>query len=297
MSDMSYRGQFSGIHWNFVTLQCELKTDYEFRHFSNKKRTNFAIHLATSSAPGLIFSDDVGSFFFHPFPLGKQCHIFLSDGVQHSRGKGLAPGPTIGGYTSIMNMIFVGLQWLILRDRFEKVQLFQLLLGFIFGALIDANMYLTSFIDYSAIHTQILAQFMGCTIMAAGISAEIRYGSLTMPGEGIQVAISKVSGLNFAKVKIIIDTSLVVLAVISCYIFFGRWLWDVIGPGTLFAMVYVGYMVKLFSPRMGWFNRLLRNGSNIPRYIYGLALYLSPEMTVSIGKTTCQIICVTLRYD
>lgn len=192
-------------------------------------------------------------------------------------GEGLAPGLSLGGYTNIMNMIFVGLQWLILRHRFEKVQLFQLLIGFVFGALIDANMFLTSFIDYRPIHTQILAQVAGCTVLAAGISAEIHCGSVTMPGEGIQVAISRVSGLNFAKVKIIVDTTLVVLAVISCYLFFGTWLWNVIGPGTLFAMFYVGAMVKVINPKMGWFDRLLNSGSDIPRYIFGLARFIYPQ--------------------
>lgn len=191
--------------------------------------------------------------------------------------EGLAPGLSLGGYTNIMNMVFVGLQWLILRSRFEKVQLFQLLIGFLFGALIDANMYLTSFIDYGPLPNQVLAQLTGCTVMAAGISAEIRCGSVTMPGEGIQVAIGKVSGLNFAKVKIMVDTSLVAIAVVCCYLFFGRWLWNVIGPGTLFAMFYIGYMVKLISPKMGWFDRLLDSGSNIPRHIFGLARMIYPQ--------------------
>lgn len=186
----------------------------------------------------------------------------------------MAPGLTLGGYTNLMNMVFVVLQWLILRSRFEKVQLFQLVIGFLFGALIDINMYLTSFFDYEPIQNQILAQFIGCTVMAAGISAEIRCGSVTMPGEGIQVAVSKVSGLPFAKVKIIIDTVLVGLAVLSCYVFFGEWLWNVIGPGTLFAMFYIGFMVKVFSQRMSWFDRLLGYRPGFRRYIYGLARFI-----------------------
>ena len=33
-----------------------------------------------------------------------------------------------------------------------------------------------------------------------------------------------------------VDCSLVVLAVISCYFFFGAWNWSIIGTGTLFGM-------------------------------------------------------------
>lgn len=190
----------------------------------------------------------------------------------------LAPPLTIGTYTNMMNMLFVVLQIIILRRRFEKVQLFQLVIGFVFGALIDLNMQITGMLSsYESLTSQILAQFAGCTVMAAGIAAEVRCGSVTMPGEGIQVAVCRVTGQPFAKVKMILDTTLVVLAVIIGYLFFGRWLWNVIGPGTLFAMFYVGYMVKLISPRMGWFDRLLRSRPGFRRVLYGLARFIYPR--------------------
>lgn len=60
--------------------------------------------------------------------------------VMASAGKMLdyIPGWTIGGYTIMMNAIFVVLQILILRRNFEWVQLFQLAIGFIFGMFIDS---------------------------------------------------------------------------------------------------------------------------------------------------------------
>lgn len=50
---------------------------------------------------------------------------------------GKAPQLTIGEYTNVMNFILVGLQILILRRRFHAVQLFQLIIGFLFGFLLD----------------------------------------------------------------------------------------------------------------------------------------------------------------
>lgn len=92
-------------------------------------------------------------------------------------------------------------------------------------------------------------------------------------GEGLPVAISRVSDQPFPKIKIIVDVSLVALAVMSCYIFWGSWQWNIIGPGTLFAMFYIGYIVKLLSRHLGWFDRLLcRPGMR--RYVFGLARYL-----------------------
>lgn len=188
--------------------------------------------------------------------------------------EGLAPPLSIGGYTNIMNMILVVGQILVLRRRFEAVQLFQLLIGFVFGALIDVNMYLTSFMVCDELPSQLIAQFLGCTVMAAGIALEVRCGSVTMPGEGFPVAISRITGIPFPKVKIVVDVTLVVLAVVSCYWFWGCWQWNIIGIGTLFAMFYVGYVVKMLSPRMGWFDRLLGYRPGFRRYIYGLARYI-----------------------
>lgn len=186
----------------------------------------------------------------------------------------LAPGLTIGGYTNIMNIILVTAQILVLRKRFEKIQLLQLVVGFLFGAMLDINMAITSYFDYTAIWSQIIAQLAGATILGAAVAAEIRCGSVTMPGEGIQIAICKVTGAPFPKIKILVDTTLVIIAVICGFCFFGSWPWTVVGPGTLFAMFYVGYVVKLVNPHLGWFDRLLIYKPGFRRYFFGLARFL-----------------------
>lgn len=186
----------------------------------------------------------------------------------------IVPSLTIGGYTNIMNIILVVAQIIVLRRQFEKIQLLQLIIGFVFGALIDINMALTSIIDFNILWVQIAGQFIGCSIMAFGIAMEIRCGSVTMPGEGIQVAIARVSDMPFAKVKIIIDSTLVAIAVLCCYVFWGKWEWSIIGPGTLFAMIYVGWLVKIIGKHMQWFNRILGYRPGFRRYLYGLMNFL-----------------------
>lgn len=184
---------------------------------------------------------------------------------------GVVPEWTIGEYTIAMNFVLVLCQILILRRRFDPAQLFQLVIGFVFGWLIDFNMYLTSGVDFTTLPWQIFAQVAGCTVMGIGIAFEVRCGSVTMPGEGISITISRVTRKPFAKVKIWVDTTLVVLAVGSCYLFFGAWQWNVIGIGTLFAMVYVGLVVKFIAPHIGWFDRLLGTVPGFRRYLFGLA--------------------------
>ena len=161
-----------------------------------------------------------------------------------------------------------------MRRRFEAVQLFQLLVGFVFGSLIDVNMLLTQWLMPETLAAKIAAQIIGCTVLGLGIALEVRCGSVTMPGEGFPVAISAVTGIEFPKVKICVDTGLVVLAVIFSYIFFGTWQWYIVGIGTLFAMVYVGMVVRTTGRHLGWFDRMLAYRPGFRRYVYGLARIL-----------------------
>lgn len=212
----------------------------------------------------LCVRSDLGSSVISSLPL-----VFSLAGAS-----GAVPEWTIGTYTILMNFLFVVMQVLVLRRRFEAVQLFQLAVGFVFGWLIDLNMWLTDFIVCGSFASKALVQLAGCTVMGVGIAFEIRCGSVTMPGEGISIAVSRVSGLPFPKVKIIIDTVLVTLAVAGCYLFFGKWLWNAVGAGTMFAMVYVGLVVKFISKRIGWFDRVLAYVPGFRRYLFGLVRFI-----------------------
>lgn len=193
-------------------------------------------------------------------------YVFESAGNQ-----GMVPKLSIGQYTNIMNAILVVGQILVLRRQFQPVQLFQLLIGCVFGTLIDLNMLLTSWLAPTVLWQQLLTQFAGCSVLGVGIALEVRCGSVTMPGEGFPVAISKVLKKNFPKVKICVDTTLVILGVIACFAMFGAWQWHIVGVGTLFAMFFVGYAVKVVSKHLKWFDNILHYRPGFRRYLYGLA--------------------------
>lgn len=186
----------------------------------------------------------------------------------------MAPRLTIGQYTYVMNFVLVIGQILVLRRQFEAAQLFQLVIGFIFGTLIDVNMQLTSWLTPVGFMPQAATQTAGCVVLGAGIALEVCCGSVTMPGEGFPVAVSRVSGIDFPKVKIAVDIMLVLLGIAACYAFFGAWQWHIIGIGTLFAMFFVGCVVRIVSRHIGWFRHLLAYRPGFRRYIYGLARYI-----------------------
>lgn len=172
--------------------------------------------------------------------------------------KGMVPDLSLGMYTNLLNVLFVICQIFVLRRRYRPWQLLQLLIGVVFGILIDASMALTAFLEsVQRLDLRLFLMLSGSTLMALGVSMEMRCASVTMPGEGLPAALSKVTGKSFADMKILTDTLLVVSAIVSSLLFFHTWMWNVVGVGTLFAMIYIGMAVKVITRHLGWFDRLL----------------------------------------
>lgn len=177
----------------------------------------------------------------------------------------LCPGDlSMGGYTMCMHVFFIVSQILLLRRNFQIIQLLQIVVSVIFGAYTDLTMWMTSFLQIPTTLPPVIGfplRFVelvaGGAILAYGISLEVHCDVLMLAGEGFPLAIAKVTRRDFGKVKMCSDTALVCVGVILMFAFFGSWHWDMIGPGTLFSMFYVGFMVRKFNPTMDWFDRLL----------------------------------------
>ncbi len=241
---------------------------------SSKKEKNNIFCLATSVAAMFLVCNDFRSGALRTLQFGEQRDFIRPFAMTHAGEAGKAPGWTIGDYTNVMNIVLVFGQILILRSRFEKMQLFQLIIGFLFGFLLDVNMRITASVVCDSLLFKAVAQTAGCLVLGIGIAFEVRCGSVTMPGEGFPAAISRACGAKFAKAKICVDVSLVAVAVVLGYVYFGEWQWNVVGPGTLFAMFFVGMIVRFLDGRMGWFDGLLHYRPGFRRYLFGLARYV-----------------------
>lgn len=172
-------------------------------------------------------------------------------------------GLTMGQLTICMHVFFISIQVLLLRKNFEKRQYAQILVSFLFGFYTDLTMWLTGFlqipfdmnpmIGYPLRFVELL---IGGAILAFGITCEVRCDSLMLAGEGFPLAISKTINRDFGKVKICTDTFLVCVGTVLMFIYFGRWSWEMVGVGTLVSMFYVGLMVRIISPHIGWLDKL-----------------------------------------
>lgn len=166
---------------------------------------------------------------------------------------------SMGGFTICMHVLFILTQILVLRSKYQKIQLLQLAVGFLYGFYTDLTMWITSPCQWGNSTTdyiiRLLQLFMGATLLAYGIAIEVRCNVLLLAGEGLPSSISQALNWDFGKVKICTDTFLVGVAVVFSFVFFGSWRWDMIGVGTLFSMIAVGLMVRFFASKIVWVDK------------------------------------------
>ena len=61
---------------------------------------------------------------------------------------------------------------------------------------------------------------------------------------------------DFSKETICAVASLCCLEMFFVFVFFGHWDWKMVGAGTLVSMFYVGFIVRVFSGRISWLDRI-----------------------------------------
>ena len=158
------------------------------------------------------------------------------------------PSISFGMFSFIMNMVYIVLQALLLRKQFKPFQLLQIVVNVVFSASIDVFMAMLSFYAPQQLFTRVLSAIAGCIVLAFGISVEVAPDLIMVPGEGIVAAISKVSGWRFGSVKVAFDVTLILIAALLSWLFFGNIVG--VGVGTLLSAVSVGQFVNLINPHV-----------------------------------------------
>lgn len=108
-------------------------------------------------------------------------------------------------------------------------------------------MSLLSVFHFDNLISQIIALLLGCIVLGLGISIEVAPDVLMVPGEGLVRAISTVANKRFGTVKVVFDTTLVIIAVIMSFIFWGRL--NGLGLGTIVSALFVGHVVNFINRR------------------------------------------------
>ncbi|WP_338667952.1 cytidylate kinase family protein [Pseudodesulfovibrio methanolicus] len=162
---------------------------------------------------------------------------------------------TIGELTILMNTLFVVAQFLILRKKYTLLHLSQLVAVTVFGFCIDLALYVIGNLNVSAYVWQVLLCLLSCLFIAFGVFLLVKANLTYLPGDGFAVVVSDTFNKPFGKLKVSLDSSMVVIGLVSSLLFFHRL--DGIREGTVIAALLVGSLVRFYNGRISWLDAWL----------------------------------------
>lgn len=193
--------------------------------------------------------------------------VFVTSSIALTRATGLGTSPiscvpaalsymtplTIGTWTFLMNVLFVVIQIILLRRDFNPIQLLQIPCVLVFSAMIDLFVPWCALIPMPNYGVQLAFSVVGCFMTAFGVFLQVKASMLTQPGEGIVLAISKVTRIAFPTCKIAFDTTMVVIAAtVSLAVLGGLY---GVREGTVLSALAVGAIVGLYNKALPRFER------------------------------------------
>ncbi len=155
-------------------------------------------------------------------------------------------GISLGAGTFAVNVVFVLLQILLLRSQFRLISLIQVPLVFVFGLFIDLNMHWAGIFFGDVYWINLALSIFANVFLAIGILFLLMADISMMPGEGLVLAVSLVTGREFGTMKILFDVSMVCASVALGFAVLGHTVG--IREGTVISAFAVGWLVKKLSP-------------------------------------------------
>lgn len=156
---------------------------------------------------------------------------------------------SLGTWLIIWNCILIVGQIIILRKKFQPIQLLQVPLSFLFGWFTDLGMAIVSHIPAEVYVMRLVMVIIGIVILAFGIALSVIANVIMNSGEAFVKAISDTIHKEFGNVKIAFDISCVAAAFMLSLIFFN---FTIVGmrEGTVISAFLTGVVVNFFRGKL-----------------------------------------------
>lgn len=159
-------------------------------------------------------------------------------------------GIEMGKATILFHIVLVVIQILLLRKKFKPVQLLQILVGVVFGYFTTFCNYMVSYLPTPHNLVIRVAMVLASTVFVAfGIFLYLPADLIPLAGEGCMQAVSNVTNIEFSRVKIGFDCTMVVVSAITCLTLLHSL--GSVGAGTIIAAILVGTFVGMINRAFG----------------------------------------------
>ena len=150
---------------------------------------------------------------------------------------------TFGQTTFAVNMVFVVFELLMLRRDFPAVFWLQIPVTILVGFCIDFVMQLFAIVP-EAYALKLLLCLLGTALVALGVAGQGIADVLMLAGEGAVYVFARKTGIDFGKVKVGNDISLVAIAAIVSVLTIGTI--EGIREGTLISALLTGIIARFY---------------------------------------------------
>lgn len=168
---------------------------------------------------------------------------------------------TIGQWTIVLNLLFVlfELPFMTRKELKDDLRMFllQIPISLCFGTFIDLSMNMLYWLEPVKYIDQIIYLLVGCVILAAGITLEVKANVAMMAGGYFVRVISQRFHGEFGYVKLCFDITLVCIACLFSICFMS----GIYGvrEGTVAAALLVGPIVHFISPYYRCFDKWIND--------------------------------------
>lgn len=165
------------------------------------------------------------------------------------------PRFSVGTLTILLNLFFVFLQILILKRDYKFIQLLQIPVVMVFGWFVDVHLGWNGNLVPTNYFMQWIFCLASCLFIAFGIFLQLKADVSILPGEGLIMAIAKTLKKEFGLIKILFDSLLVVVALISIFIFLDRL--EGVREGTVASALLVGFLVQFYNKHLPFIDKVV----------------------------------------
>ena len=219
-------------------------------------------------------------------PVGSLANVLYQIGLS----MGAPSYINLGNCTIAVYCLYILVEALLLRRDFKPQMLLQLVASFLFGQLVNLATAMLSFLPAPGNYAlQMLYLLCSVPLVAAGVMLYLSPNILPTPGEGMSLAISKLTGLSVGSSKTIFDCSMVVISAVTSLIFFH----GLVGvrEGTVICALLVGFVMKqLQKPFQKPLLRFVEREDKVNRALqaaedgYLLDATGKPKIIIAIGR-------------
>jgi uncharacterized membrane protein YczE len=154
-----------------------------------------------------------------------------------------------GFMTGVIYACYVLIQLAILRREFRVNNLLQAGAALMFGWFVFLCNHILAFQVPQLYPVRLLFLLAGVIIIGLGIMLYLRANILPQPAEGLILAIQKKTGWKLHNIKVVFDSSVVIIAAVISFVAIKK----IVGirEGTLISMIGIGKCLGFFTKYLG----------------------------------------------